>query len=221
MPWNGWFTTFLADKLGKEKFDKLRRIVVYKPDDIHGLEQVPKPSTQVPLTEDGSITAKFRQPSPGSQKVVSMPSEDVGTTTEDPYNVSYYTRDTARRYEDPAYPNKELEEMKLALLPQDDARVKEAVEKFKEGPRSSPGNKGRFATGQTDYDPKGLRASMSANHEALDESLDANMPDHLPMPDWWEKQDEIVAWHKERDLPVPMGGTGWGTVPREGRIARW
>ena len=81
--------------------------------------------------------------------------------------------------------------------------------------------KGMFATGKSDFDPKGLRATMSASHEALNESLDANMPDHLPYPDWWTKQDEIVAWYEERGLPVPIGGTGWGLVPREGRIARW
>jgi len=41
------------------------------------------------------------------------------------------------------------------------------------------------------------------------------------MPEWWDKQDKIVAWYKERDLPVPLGATGFGTVPKEGRIARW
>jgi hypothetical protein len=41
------------------------------------------------------------------------------------------------------------------------------------------------------------------------------------MPEWWDKQDQVVAWYKDRDLPVPLGATGWGTVPKEGRIARW
>ena len=36
-----------------------------------------------------------------------------------------------------------------------------------------------------------------------------------------EKQDEILAWYEERDLPVPIGGTGFGTVPTHARIARW
>mmetsp|Transcript_30408 Transcript_30408/g.35410 ORF Transcript_30408/g.35410 Transcript_30408/m.35410 type:complete len:266 (-) Transcript_30408:112-909(-) len=221
MPWNGWFSSFLASSIGANNFEKLRRAVVFRPDDIHNLEQIPRPNTKVPYTEDGSKTAMFRYPSPGSQKGGRQPEEDKGSLYEDPYVVSYYTRDTARRYQDPAFPNPELEKMKLDFLPQDDEAVKEAQAKFEEGPRSSPGNKGRFATGPSDYDPSGLRASMSANHESLEQSLDANMPDHLPVPDWWNKQEKLVAWYKERDLPVPIGGTGYGTIPREGRIARW
>ena len=114
-----------------------------------------------------------------------------------------------------------LEQLKLDMLPQDDPRVQAAREVLEEGPKSSPGNKGMFATGKSDFDPKGLRATMSASHEALNESLDANMPDHLPYPDWWKEQEEVVDWHKERGLPIPIGKTGYGTVPREGRIARW
>ena len=43
----------------------------------------------------------------------------------------------------------------------------------------------------------------------------------LPTPVWMDKQDEIVAWYEERDLPVAIGGTGFGTVPTHARIARW
>jgi len=107
------------------------------------------------------------------------------------------------------------------MLPPDDERVIEAKAALADGPGSSPGNKGMFATGKTDYDPAGLRASMSANHAALKKSLDDNMPDHLPTADWESRADEIVAWHLERDLPVPIGGTGWGTIATEGRVARW
>ena len=47
------------------------------------------------------------------------------------------------------------------------------------------------------------------------------IPLQLPTPVWMEKQDEIVAWYEERDLPVAIGGTGFGTVPTHARIARW
>lgn len=221
MPWNGWFSSFLANSMGASKYEKLRKLTLFRPDDIHNLEQIPNPSTKVPLTEDGSQTAMFRYPSPGSQSNGRQPVADVGSVEEDPYNIAYYPRDTRRRYQDPAFPNQEQEEIKLALLPQDDEAVKEAQEKLEGGPMSSPGNKGRFATGPSDFDPSGLRASMSTSHEAVQKSLDDNMPNHLPMPDWWNKQEEIVAWYKENDLPMPLGGTGWGTIPREGRIARW
>lgn len=191
------------------------------PNEIHGLEQQPRQVTKVPLTEDGKTTAQYRYPAPGSQGKVRMPEEDVGTMYEDPYVVSHYTRDTARRNEDPAFPNPDHERMRLALLPEDDPSVKEAKERLEEGAMSSPGNKGMFATGKSDFDPSGLRATMSASNEALQASLDANMPDHLPTPTWWENQDELVAWYKENNLPVPIGKVEFGTIPREGRIARW
>mmetsp|Transcript_24948 Transcript_24948/g.42736 ORF Transcript_24948/g.42736 Transcript_24948/m.42736 type:complete len:96 (-) Transcript_24948:109-396(-) len=95
------------------------------------------------------------------------------------------------------------------------------MEEFEKGPTSSPGNKGVFATGKSDYDPTGLRATMSTSWEATEASLDANMPDHLPTPVRMSKQEEIVAWHEERDLPVPIGGVGYGLVPTKARIARW
>ena len=43
----------------------------------------------------------------------------------------------------------------------------------------------------------------------------------LPTPVWMSKQEEIVSWYEERDLPVPIGGTGYGLVPTKARIARW
>ena len=178
MPWEGWFSSFLKDKMGEEKFEKLRRMVVYRPDDPHNLHQIPNPMTKINLTEKGD-PGMFRYPSPGSQPPVRMPSEDVGTMHEDPFVTSSYTRDTMRRHQDPANPNPELEKLKVALLPDDDERVQEYKAKLEEGAKSSPGNKGMFATGKSDFDPKGLRATMSANHAALNESLDAYEPDHV------------------------------------------
>lgn len=221
MPWQSWVSSFFSSSIGTKNYDKIRKLVQFAPNDIHGLEQMPRPNTKVPLTEDGKETAMFRYPSPGSQAFRRVPDEDKGTLYEDPYYVSYAPRDTARRYEDPAFPNPDLEQMKLELLPEDDEKVQEMKAKFEEGPRSSPGNKGMFATGKSDFDPSGLRATMSSSNESLEASLDANMPDHLPMPSWWDKQSEIVEWYEKNDLPVPLGGTGFGTVKREARIARW
>ena len=176
MPWEGWLSSFLEDKLGSDRFHKLRSYIVYRTDDIHNLEQIPKPNTKVPLTDDGTKTAMFRYPSPGSIDNPRVPKLDP---EKDPYDVAYYKRDTARRYKDPAFPNAALEEVKLALLPDDDKNVMEEKEKFALGAESSPGNKGMFATGKSDFDPTGLRATMSANHESLQASLDANEPDHV------------------------------------------
>jgi len=221
MPWNGWFSSFLKDKMGDEKYDKLRRLVLYKPDDYLDFEQMPRPFTKLSISEkDPKLMHQFRYPSPGSQPPVTQPLEDpsFGNAGDDPYDSTYYKRDTGRRYKE----GSELDRLKLELLPQDDPRVKEAMEEFDKGPGSSPGNKGVFATGKTDYDTKGgLRAAMSTSWEATEKSLDDNMPDHLPEPVWMSKQQEIVDWYEERDLPVAIGGTGFGTVPTHARIARW
>jgi len=226
MPWNGWFSSFLKDKLGAEKYEKVRRLVLYKPDDIHNFEQMPRPNTKLGLSDnDPKLTHQFRYPSPGSQPPVAEPETDAtfGNAADDPYNVSYYKRDTGRRYtsEPGAGLHRDLEKIRLELLPKDDPRVKEAMEEFDKGPGSSPGNKGQFALAKSDYDPSGLRATMSTNFAATQESLDSNMPDHLPTPIWMSKQEEIVAWYVERDLPVPIGGTGFGLIPTKARIARW
>eukprot|EP00970_Alexandrium_tamarense_P002586 scaffold365_cov155-Alexandrium_tamarense.AAC.4 len=231
---------------------------------------MPRPYMKLHISEkDPSLTHQFRHPSPGSQPPVELRATDplFGNSADDPYNVAYYKRDTGRRLtSDPAAMHRDIEQIKLELLPQDDPRVKEAMEEFEKGPGSSPGNKGVFATGKSDYDPSGLRATMSTNWEATEKSLDENMPDHrtlrllerrggegfvscsgnvmsliprffprktsthqphhprhkqLPTPTWMSKQDEIVAWYEERDLPVAIGGTGFGTVPTHARIARW
>jgi hypothetical protein len=221
MPWENWFSSFLATTIGPIRYSKLRNMVVFRPDDKHFGEQMPRPITKVPLNEDKSLEAQFRYPSPGSQAGGRQPTEDQGTLYDDPFFVSYYPRDTSRRDLDPAFPNVEVEQLKLDLLPQDDQAVIEAQAKFEEGPRSSPGNKSMFATGKSDFDATGLRATMSTNHEALSKGFEDNMPDHLPTPDWWHKQEELVKWYLDNDLPVPLGNTGYGTVPRQGRIARW
>ena len=62
MPWEGWFSSFVKDKMGAEKFEEIRRKVVYMPDDPHSLEQAPKPETKIHLTDDkeSGPTAQFR-----------------------------------------------------------------------------------------------------------------------------------------------------------------
>jgi hypothetical protein len=183
MPWNGWFSSFLKDKMGSENYDKLRKLVLYRPDHYSGFEQMPRPYMKLHISDkDPSLTHQFRHPSPGSQPPVELRATDpsFGNSADDPYNVAYYKRDTGRRLtSDPAAMHRDIEQIKLELLPQDDPRVKEAMEEFEKGPGSSPGNKGVFATGKSDYDPSGLRATMSTNWEATEKSLDENMPDHV------------------------------------------
>jgi hypothetical protein len=226
MPWEGWISALVKDKLGQSTLDKIRNVLTFRPDDPHKLHQIPYPNTKTNLTSDpNGPKASFRYPSPGSQQPAGKPPvEDEGSIYSDPYFISHAPRDTARRYADPAFPSEENERLKLNLLPQDSPEVQELQEKFQAGPQSSPGNKGRFATGPSNFDDTGgLRATMSTNHAVLNQSLDSFMPNHLPTPTWFDdaEQDKIVAWYKEHNLPVPLGATGWGCVPREGRIARW
>lgn len=229
MPWNGWFSSFLQDKLGEDRYQSLRKLVLYRPDSYTNFEQMPRPNHKLPISDaDPNLTHQFRQPSPGSQPPVHLDRDQdpsFGNAADDPYDVAYYKRDTGRRYtSDPAAKHRDIEEIKLALLPPDDPRVQQAKEEHAAGPGSSVGNSGVFATGKSDYDPTGLRASMSTSWKATEESLDANMPDHLPTPVWArcvETEDELLNWYQERDLPVPIGGVGFGTVPTHARIARW
>lgn len=221
MPWRGWVARRLKPLMGEERYQAMRKLVFYRPDEIHDMHGMPNPSTKVPLSDkDPSLYRQMRYPSPGSEPPVRVPKADPGTPGDDPYNVTYYSRDTSRRHLDRAYPSNDIQRIKLELMDPNDADVQEMKEHW-ENPQSSPGNQGRFATGPSDFDPSGLRASMSTNHEAVEQSLDDNMPDHLPYPDWYDKQDEVIQWYKERDLPVPMGATGYGTVPTHLRVARW
>jgi hypothetical protein len=218
MPWDGWFTSFVKSKVGEDRFQKLRKVLLWDDDNVHGLEGMPRPNTKVTISKDGKQTAMFRYPSPGNRKPVNIPGEDDG---EDPYFIAHYVRDTSRRGIDSALPNPEIMADKVALLPEDDPRVQEWKEKLAQGPGSSPGNKGVFATGKSDYDPTGLRASMSTNWEALNESLDKYEPNHLPTPCWMSKEDEIIAKWEARGLPCPPGAFQFGTVPTERRVAKW
>jgi len=218
MPWDGWFTSFLKSKLGNERYAKLRSAILWETSDIHQLSQSPYPLTKVTISKDGKQTARYRYPSPGNRKPVQIPGGDPGS---DPYFVAHYVRDTRRRGLDPAMPFPETEKLKAELLPEGDPRVQELKAKLEAGPGSSPGNKGVFATGKTTYDPSGLRASMSTNWAAMNESLDKYEPNHLPTPIWEKHEEEIIARYEARGLPVPPGEYKFGTVPVRRRIARW
>jgi hypothetical protein len=221
MPWRGWFQTFLQEKiLTKSQFKTFRNTFFFMPDAIYDLWQSPKPSEKIRISKtDPTMTHMYRFPAPGSQKPSVQPEFEAG---EDPYDTNYYKRDTRRRYEYSELRNPDNELMKLGLMDEDDPLVQEELAKVRAGPKSSPGNKGRFATGPTDFDPSGLRSTMSANWPALQKSLDSHMPDHLPTPVWVGHEPEIIEWYESRDLPVPVGGYYMPLkTPVARRIARW
>jgi len=226
IPWEGWFSRFMKEKLGQERYDSLRSKVVWKADEPWDQEQHPRPDTKIPISKlDPTKTAMFRYPSPGSQRNVNIPDSDKGTYGEDPYNIAYYPRDTRRRSSDPALKNPQLEKDRLEMMDPDDPDVQARKEKLEkalvEGPGSSPGNKGVFATGKSDFDPTGLRSSMLTSHVATNKILDAHFPAQVPLPSWYYRQDEIIEWYESRGLPIPLGGDGDTGVSVERRIARW
>jgi len=219
-PWKGWFQSFLKDNLGPERFQTFREWTNFMPDDIYDLQQSPKPSQKIPISKsDPSVSAMYRYPSPGSQKPPRMPEFELD---EDPYDSGYFKRDTRRRHLSSELGDKKVEAAKLGLMNPNDPLVQEEVAKVESGPDSSPGNKGVFATGPSDFDPSGLRATMSASWEAVEESLDKYMPDHLPTPVWQGHEEEVIKFYRERGLPVPVGDYYSPLkTPIERRVATW
>jgi hypothetical protein len=219
-PWAGWIQRWFKDSFGEERYQQFRSTLFFMPDDIYDLQQNPKPTQKIPISKtDPSITAMYRYPSPGSQKPPRMPEWEEG---QDPFDSGYFKRDTRRRYLNSELGDPALEKAKLALMDPNDPAVQEEKKKLEAGPESSQGNKGVFATGPSDFDPTGLRATMSVSWEKLEKSLDDNMPDHLPTPVWMGKEEEIIEWYTSRDLPVPIGGFyAPNKVPVYRRVARW
>jgi hypothetical protein len=220
-PWKGWWDVYLREKLlSPGQYERYRNFFFFMPNDIYDLQQNPKPNQKIPISKtDPTITAMYRTPAPGSQAPVNLPEFEA---QEDPYDTGYFKRDTRRRYLSSELGNPENERLKLELMPQDDPAVQEELAAVTAGPLSSPGNKGKFATGPTDFDPSGLRATMSVTWTELEASLDSHMPDHLPTPVWVGHEDAIGQWHAERDLPLPVGGYYQALkVPRQRRVARW
>jgi hypothetical protein len=221
MPWRGWFDRFLKEKVfTAEQYERYRTTFFFMPDDIYDLQQSPMPSKKIPISRtDPSITHMYRHPAPGSQEPAREPQFEAD---EDPYDTGYFKRDTRRRYLGEEQQDPVVARARLAMMDPDDPNVQEEIAKLEAGPESSPGNQGRFATGPTDFDPSGLRATMSVTWKELDKSLDKHMPNHLPEPVWVGHEEEIKEWYESRDIPCPIGGYYQPLkVPRERRIAKW
>mmetsp|Transcript_125946 Transcript_125946/g.352657 ORF Transcript_125946/g.352657 Transcript_125946/m.352657 type:complete len:278 (-) Transcript_125946:42-875(-) len=216
MPWRGWVDRFLKDKMTPEQYSTMRNTFYFWPEDPYNLWQMPPGTSKIPVAADGQ-EAGFREVSPGSQPAVDIP---LHALDDDPYDSGYFKKDTRRRYVDPEFPHPEIEQLKLDMQDPNDPEVQAAKEKLAAGPKSSPGNGLRFATGPSNFDPTGLRAVMAVTNAEIEKEMDKHMPDHLPEPIWKEKEDALFNWYKERDLPVPMGGN-WNFVKKEKRVARW
>lgn len=216
MPWRGWVERLMKDKLGAERYDSIKGVFHFWPEDPNKLYQQQYPNHKTTYGKGGE-SISFREVSPGSQPAVDIPRDDLDA---DPYDSGYFKRDTRRRYVDPEFPHPDVEQLKLDMQNPDDPDVQEAKKQLAAGPESSPGNNNNFATGPSDYDPTGLRSVMAVNNPELFKSLDKHMPDHLPTPAWKKDEAELYQWYKDRDLPVPIGGTFNG-VSTYRRVAKW
>jgi hypothetical protein len=221
MPWKGWFQRWMISSFGFNRWESFRRTMEFMPDDIYGLQQNPKPTQPIPISKtDPTITAMYRYPSPGSQSAVSVP---IFEAHEDPYDAGYFKRDTRRRHLSSELKDPTIEKAKVMLLSDpNDPTVQEEIHQLETGPLSSPGNKGNFATGPTDFDPTGLRATMSVNWSQLNASLDSHMPDHLPTPTWMGHESQVIDYWQSKGLPVPVGDFyAPNKIPTIRRVARW
>ena len=175
MPWRGWIHRVLQDKMAPDQYQLMMDTFKFLPNDPMNLQQMPFANHKFPISPDGE-EASFREVSPGSQPPVDIPTRPLD---DDPYDSGYFKKDTRRRYIDPEFPHRDIEALKLEMQDPNDPDVIAAKEKLAEGPKSSPGNKGVFPTGPSDFDPSGLRANMSVTDAALQAELDKHMPDHV------------------------------------------
>mmetsp|Transcript_41069 Transcript_41069/g.63229 ORF Transcript_41069/g.63229 Transcript_41069/m.63229 type:complete len:283 (+) Transcript_41069:77-925(+) len=217
MPWRGWIDRFLQDKMTSEQYEQYRDTFHFMPSDPNDMQQVPFADRKTVVSEDGKTAAAIREVSPGSQPAVDIPLHELD---DDPYDSKYFSKDTRRRFVDPEFPHPDIEQIKLDMQDPDDPEVQEAKKKLAAGPPSSPGNGLRFATGPSDFDPTGLRAVMAVTHAEIEKEMENHMPNHLPEPVWRKNEEELFNWYKERDLPLPMGGT-WNYASKSRRVARW
>jgi len=220
MPSRGWIERLLREKMSPKAFNTAKNFFYFWPEDPNNLNQFPYPDDQHVVSKDGKESVTMREISPGSQPFVDIPKHDLD---DDPYDSGYFKKDTRRRYVDPEFPNQEVEQIKLDMLDENDPEVVEAKKRLATGPDSSPGNGGVFANGVSETQMGGLRAVMSVTNEDLFKELDKHMPDHLPTPTWAADDEEcrkLIQWHKDRGLPVPIGGNFNGVSVRR-RIAKW
>jgi len=235
MPWKGWVGRWLSEKMGAEKYQKLRNFLVFREDDIHNLVGQPESAR---LTMPGVERIKgFRYPAPGSRGPVSIPTVDLNDDfAADPYNTGYYWRDTKRNT--PAMTSFSI--VGSAISPEQTKLVAGAVKvtvreedvengKMVESVMSlnpakeqlgSPGNKGVFATGPSDFDPSGLRSAMQTNWDALNKAIAERQPTQLVSYEWEEREQEILQLREEKNMGTYAGdGTKW-RMPKKSRLRR-
>lgn len=131
----------------------------------------------------------YRYPSPGSQgKDAFVPTAE---STDDLYNIQFYTKDTQNNYVDPVLVTDVEGNLRVPASEQAEATV-----------GGSPGNKNPAVLR---YDPTGTRSAMTTTWDAMNAQLEEALPDHLPTPWWARKGVDLVAEAKTKGIPVAPG----------------
>mmetsp|Transcript_21133 Transcript_21133/g.84242 ORF Transcript_21133/g.84242 Transcript_21133/m.84242 type:complete len:207 (-) Transcript_21133:448-1068(-) len=154
----------------------------------------------------------YRYPAPGSRPPPRIPRVE---SPDDVFDIKYYSRDTVRQ------PRKRYVLANKAYLSEE--QKKKAVAIDAEPPKQlNWGSTGKFGNPAVkEYDPTGLRSSMTATYEALEASLEKHQPDHLPTPVWWDEYDEICAKHEAQGRPIPLGRPTQWIKPAGLKKASW
>mmetsp|Transcript_12055 Transcript_12055/g.17458 ORF Transcript_12055/g.17458 Transcript_12055/m.17458 type:complete len:212 (-) Transcript_12055:62-697(-) len=147
---------------------------------------------------DGSVKKGYRFPAPGNLEHPSIPDK----TSNRNYEITHYTRDTSRTTEP------------VTILKVDPSRPL-AIEGTDFIPLTdgSPGNKNIDVL---NYDQSGLRTAMTTSHEALQASLAALQPNHLPESAWEGDAEDIIREYTEKGLsPVPGRSFEWNVTEQQ------
>jgi len=233
MPWNGWVSRLLKEKLGDERYTKLANWAQFRPDDPHGLVGVPEHAR---TTVAGVDRVKgFRYPAPGSRPAVEIPSRHM---EDDPYDITYYGKDTRRNAKSHVLHivGSDVTAEEVKMLPNtvkimeieegtdaDGSKLvkREIVLSPVDEEIGSPGNKGNFATGPSDYDPSGLRSTMQTNWAAMNAELEKHMPTQQVRYEWEEDQEAMLAKWESEGLPVMPGRVMDWDIPEKRNVASW
>jgi len=85
----------------------------------------------------------------------------------------------------------------------------------------SPGNKGVFATGLSEFDPSGLRTAMQTNWAAMDLELEKHRPTQLVHAEWEHRAAAVMEDLQAKGLPPQAGSPVAWDVPEKSRVASW
>lgn len=133
----------------------------------------------------------YRYPTPASQPHPHIPHGPVERT----YDIKYYPRDSRRN------PWKSVDPESTFFQVDTNAHLSQ-LPLVDEPKRGSPGNNNPDVMR---YDTSGLRTTMTANYDAMEQELAKHRPTQLCTFEWEERADEVIASYEGFGLPPVPG----------------